>query len=110
MISSEVVRTASGPSIGELLNPLRMMRNLWDHRNLMLQLAKRDIQGRYRAAQLGLLWSILTPLVLLGIYTFVFTVGFHPRGSDHPTSRAEFALTLFAGMLLFNFFSEMTNR
>lgn len=94
------------------LNPAGMVRNLWSHRELAWQLAKRDIQGRYRATYLGLLWSVLTPLVLLVIYTFVFAVVFEARWSDSgmPESRAEFALTMFCGMLLFTLFSDVVNR
>lgn len=93
------------------LNPVVMMRNLWRQRELIVQLAKRDIQGRYRATHLGLLWSVITPLLLLVIYTFVFAVVFQSRWSDAaPESKAEFALTMFCGMLLFNLFSEVVNR
>ncbi len=89
-----------------------MFRNLWGHRYLALQLARRDVAGRYRATQLGLLWSILTPLILLGIYTFVFAVVFKARWDvrNQNESRGEFALTMFCGMLLFNLFAEVVNR
>lgn len=110
-MSEGIFRTAQGPRLTSLLNPVSMVRNLWAHRELIVQLSRRDIVGRYRAAQLGLLWSILTPLILLVIYTFVFTVVFHARWGDDPTeSRGEFALTMFCGMLLFQLFSEVVNR
>jgi lipopolysaccharide transport system permease protein len=94
------------------LDPAEMIRNLWAHRELTWQLAKREIQGRYRATHLGLLWSVLTPLILLIIYTFVFAVVFKSRWYDGgvPESRSEFALTMFCGMLLFSLFSEVVNR
>jgi lipopolysaccharide transport system permease protein len=92
------------------LNPWDMLCSLWGRRELIWQLAKREIQGRYRATYLGLLWSILTPLLLLVIYTFVFAVVFRVRWGDGPESRAEFALTMFCGMLLFTLFSDVVNR
>ncbi|MGD8451520.1 MAG: ABC transporter permease [Phycisphaerae bacterium] len=61
------------------LHPLRMVANLCSHRQLTLQLTHRDIVSRYRAARLGLLWAVLTPLALLAIYTFVFSVVFEAR-------------------------------
>ncbi len=106
-----IVRSGEGVSLTSLLNPAAMVRNLWSHRELVVQLARRDILGRYRAARLGLLWSVLTPLILLTIYTFVFTMVFHFRWNEQlPESRGEFALTMFCGMLLFNLFGEMVTR
>jgi lipopolysaccharide transport system permease protein len=111
----QVVRSGAARPLAVYLNPLAMARNLWAHRELTTQMAKRDILGRYRAAKLGLLWSVLTPLIMLMIYTFVFAVVFNFRWSDASAggrveSRGEFALTMFCGMLLFNFFAEVANR
>lgn len=106
-----IVRTARGAGILPLLNPWAMLRNLWTHRELIVAFARREIQGRYRAAQLGLVWSILTPLILLVIYTFVFSVVFNARwGEQASESKGVFALTMFCGLLLFNLFSEVVNR
>ena len=104
--------SASAPRpLRAFLHPGRMLLNLWGHRGLTLQLTHRDIVGRYRAARLGLLWSVLTPLVLLAIYTFVFSVVFGARWGDDPTAgRCEFALYLFCGMLVFNVFGELASR
>jgi lipopolysaccharide transport system permease protein len=99
------------PAMIRKFNPLAMVYSLWRHHELIWQLAKREVQDRYRATYLGLFWSVLTPLVLLVIYTFVFAVVFRARWSDSgPESRSEFALTMFCGMLLFNLFSEVVNR
>ncbi len=98
------------------LNPVAMAKNLWTHRELTLQLARRDIALRYRATNLGLIWSVITPLVLLAIYTFVFSVVFKAKWKTAgaagvaDTSHGEFALYLFCGMLLFSLFSEVANR
>jgi len=111
MSMEQAIRSGSGLSIVRLLNPIAMVRNLWSYRELALQMAKRDIQGRYRAARLGLLWSVLNPLILLAIYTFVFTEVFRVRWTDTGMeSRGMFALTMFCGMLLFNLFSEVVTR
>ncbi len=109
----QVIRTSGGLRIGALLNPPAMLANLWRQRELAWQLARRDILGRYRSSWLGLLWSVLTPLVQLAIYTFVFAIVFKSRwGADEhqPESRAFFALTMFCGMLAFNLFAEVVNR
>ena len=93
------------------LNPVRMVRNLWSRRDLILQLTQRDIVGRYRTAKLGLLWTILTPLILLAIYTFVFSVVLEAKWNQElDETRGEFALYLYCGMLVFNLFGEAVTR
>lgn len=81
-----------------------------DNVYLILQMAKRDILGRYKGSVLGLGWSLLYPLLLLATYTFVFRLIFKARWpgmEDHP---GNFALNLFAGLVLFNLFAEVAGR
>lgn len=107
-----VIYTAAAPrSFAAYLNPAGMVRHLCSQRDLIVQLARRDIVGRYRTARLGLLWSIITPLALLAIYTFVFSVVFKARwGEDPAEGHGQFALYLFCGMLVFNLFGEVAMR
>ncbi len=56
-----------------------LTRRLWRFRGLLLTLVRRELEARYRGSLLGFLWSLVTPLVLLGVYTFVFTYIFDPR-------------------------------
>jgi lipopolysaccharide transport system permease protein len=102
--------TAERPLTG-FLNPVRMVRDLVSHRDLIFRMTHRDIVGRYREAKLGLLWTVLTPLFLLAIYTFVFSVVFKARWNlDSNETHAEFALYLFSGMLVFQLFGEVATR
>ena len=50
-------------SILALLNPLYLGHTLWRHRDLIVQLTRREIEGRYRGAYLGILWSLAHPLL-----------------------------------------------
>jgi len=110
-MTDQIVHTGKVQPIRKFLSPFLMVRDLWRHRELTWNMAKREIVGRYRTAHLGLLWSILTPLALLVTYTFVFTVIFKARWQqDVPESRGQFALTMFCGMLLYNFFAEVVNK
>lgn len=84
--------------------------DLIKNRYLIKVLIYRDIQTKYKGSVLGLLWSLLIPLVLLLVYTFVFSVIFQARWGKSEGSRVEFALILFAGLIVFNFFSECLNR
>ena len=91
-------------------SPKTMVSNLWNNRTLILALIQREVLGRYRGSILGILWSFFNPALMLIIYTFVFSVVFKARWHAGSDSRAEFALVLFAGLILFNLFSECINR
>ncbi|RII27954.1 MAG: sugar ABC transporter permease [Geobacter sp.] len=80
------------------------------NRNLIWQMTKREVVGRYRGSALGLLWSFFNPILMLVIYTFVFSVVFKSRWGTGEQSKFEFALILFAGMIVFNLFAECINR
>ena len=74
---------------------------------LLRQLVVRNIQQRFRGSFLGWLWSLLLPLIMLGVYTFVFGNFFKARwGLDLGENKMVFALALFAGLTLYNCFSE----
>jgi lipopolysaccharide transport system permease protein len=93
------------------LSPVEVGMNLWRNRGLIKTLTTREIVGRYRGSVLGMLWSFFNPVFMLVVYTFVFSVVFKARwGSGGSESKAEFALVLFAGILLFNLFAECINR
>lgn len=95
------------------LNPLALFALLWRHRHLIRQITARELTQRYRGSYLGVLWSFLLPLVMMAVYTFVFSVVFKARWRAETTtapSMGEFALTLFAGLTAFNVFSEVVNR
>jgi lipopolysaccharide transport system permease protein len=86
-----------------------MMRDLWSHRRLIWTLARREIQGKYRGSLFGTAWSAITPLLMLAIYTFVFSVVFQSRWGQEG-DKLDFALILFLGMLCFNIFAEVVVR
>jgi lipopolysaccharide transport system permease protein len=87
-----------------------MLASLFAHRGLTATLTRREIASRYRGSTLGILWSVLTPLLLLAVYTFVFSVVFVQPTTAGTGSRAEFALMLYAGLIVFNLFAECLQR
>jgi lipopolysaccharide transport system permease protein len=110
-MAAGVVRSAVAPRYLSYLDPLAMVRSLWEHRQLTWQLARREVEARYRGARLGLLWSVTTPLAMLAIYTFAFAVVLGLRWrADAAEGTAEFALTLFCGLIVFNFFADVVSR
>jgi lipopolysaccharide transport system permease protein len=83
----------------------------WHHRTLIWQMGRRDLVLRYRGSVFGLAWTVLTPLALLGVYTLVFRHVFQFKWTSvGPDSNLEFALNLFAGMLIFQWVSDFWIR
>lgn len=91
-------------------SPFEMLRSLSRHRELIQALVLREVTGRYRGSSFGLLWSFFNPVFMLVVYTFVFSVVFKARWNVSSDSKTEFALVLFAGLMLFNFFAECVNK
>ena len=75
------------------------LRTLFRHRQLIAALTARDLKARYRGSILGFFWSLANPLLLLGVYTLVFTL-FFPSQAISP-----YPLFLFCGILPWTFFS-----
>lgn len=82
---------------------------LFRHRYLLGQLIKRDVLLRYRGAYFGLLWIFLNPLIMLGIFSFVFGQIFQARWPAH-TNGIPFVLNLYCGLIAFNIFAEAIGR
>jgi len=84
---------------------------LWRQRELWWQLSLREVQGRYRGSLLGWGWSLVTPLLMLAVYTFVFSQVFQARWGDlQQSGPLVFAINLFAGLIAFNMFAETANQ
>jgi len=91
--------------------PWALVSNLWQHRRLILQMARREVIGRYKGSVMGILWSFLNPLFMLAVYTFVFSVVFKARWTTSPgEDKADFAVLLFAGMIVHSLLAEVLNR
>jgi lipopolysaccharide transport system permease protein len=94
-----------------LISPRAMASSLWRHRSLITALVKREVVGRYRGSVMGILWSFFNPLLMLVIYTFVFSVVFKSRwGTGPEDSKLNFAVILFVGMIVHGLFAECVTR
>lgn len=102
------------PIGGARLRPqqsLHFTRSLLRNRELWWRLSEREIAGRYRGSILGWGWSLLTPLLMLGVYTFVFSTVFKARWGDlEQAGSLGFAINLFAGLITFNIFAECATQ
>ncbi|MBT9159520.1 MAG: Teichoic acid translocation permease protein TagG [Dehalococcoidia bacterium] len=92
-------------------SPVEMVASFWRNRQLILQMSKREAIGRYRGSVMGLAWSFFNPLLMLVIYTFVFSVVFKARwGLGADESKTDFAIILFVGLIVHGLFAECVNR
>lgn len=76
-------------------------------------MVKREVMSRYKGSFLGLFWSLINPILMLAVYTFVFSVVFTVRldqDSGLYDDKTSFAIVLFAGLIIFNLFSECISR
>lgn len=91
---------------------LEFFKKIYHYRYLLTQMTKREIASRYRGSVLGFIWALLNPLLMLIVYTFVFSVVFKARWGETGVeeSRVDFAIILFAGLNVFNLFAEILNR
>jgi ABC-type polysaccharide/polyol phosphate export permease len=83
---------------------------VWSYRNLIADLAQRDLKARYKRSFVGWLWSLINPAVTLGIYTVIF--GFFLKAPPPVAGNGElesFALFLFCGLVVWNLFAGVVN-
>lgn len=106
-----VLRQSNAEDGWVTLSPKSMLTTVYKHRQLILRMTRRELEGRFKGSRLGILWVILQPLLMLGVYTFAFGVVLQARwGQEASGSPWEYALFLFTGLLVFNVFAELVSR
>lgn len=85
------------------------LKEIWVHRSLLWQFTLRNVEIRHKGSHLGLLWSVLGPLLMLALYVLVFGFIFSGRfkSAADTETRIEYALTVFLGLAIFHFVSEV---
>src|SRR3546814_20366677 len=73
-------------------------------------MSKRDVLGRYREASFGLLWSLISPFLMLLIYTLAFGYILKSLWPGTSGNIADFSMLLFVGLIVHGFFAECLNR
>jgi ABC-2 type transport system permease protein/lipopolysaccharide transport system permease protein len=76
------------------------LRALWASRDIIFTLAERDIRAQYKQATLGLLWALIFPLAMLGIFTIIFS-----RTSSNGIPGIPYPIFAYIGILCWTFFS-----
>jgi lipopolysaccharide transport system permease protein len=89
----------------------QMLASFWQNRELIWQMTRREVVGRYKGSIMGLAWSFLNPVFMLIVYTFVFSVVFKARwGVGGDETKSQFAVVLFVGLIVHGLFAEVLNR
>jgi lipopolysaccharide transport system permease protein len=96
----------------KLINPVAVLKNVRELLPVTYMFAKRDFRSQHVGTLMGVAWLIITPLVMLSIYTFIFSHVFKARWETFPGDQNiyTFALLLFAGMIPYQYFSDVTGR
>jgi lipopolysaccharide transport system permease protein len=112
MTSNSHSPTSINPHATHPTSLVALGKSLWRNRQLIVQMTKRDVLGRYKGSAMGVAWSFLNPVFMLVVYTFVFSEIFKIRwgGIGGDDSKTQFALVLFVGMISLSLFSEVLNR
>lgn len=106
--SDKTIMTAEGISPK---SPTSLVESVIQNRLLIFHMARRDISSRYKGSVLGSAWSFFTPILMLSVYTFVFSEVFKSKwGHSGGENKLQFALILFTGLIMMNFFNEVLNR
>ena len=82
-------------------------------RYVISQLIKREVQGKYRGSKLGILWSFITPVIMLCVYTVIFAGVFKAKWGteiEGVNTTINYAFNLFTGLTVFSIFSEAIAR
>ncbi len=88
-----------------------LLKSLCLNRQLIMQMVWREVIGRYRGSIIGLLWSFINPVLMLGVYTFVFSVVFQTKWNvDIGGNKPVFAFVLFVGMIVHGLLAEVLIR
>jgi len=99
------------PHIAQPASITALARSLWRNRQLIVQMTTREVAGRYKGSALGLAWSFFNPVLMLIVYTFVFSEVFKARwGGSGDESKTQFAVVLFVGLIVMGLFTEVLNR
>ncbi len=93
-----------------MLSKINFFSPLFKHKGLIWTMAKRDLAIRYKGSVMGVLWSFFNPLLMLGIYTFVFQYIFKAKWGVEVDNPVGYAVILFSGLILHMWFAEVATR
>jgi lipopolysaccharide transport system permease protein len=82
----------------------------WHHRDLVQAILRRELRDRFKGSVAGWVWAVIAPLLAIAVYSFAFTTNLKLDLAVDVSPRVGYALFIFSGIVVFNFFSEMAFR
>ena len=82
----------------------------WHHRDLVQAILRRELRDRFKGSAAGWVWAVIAPLLAIAVYSFAFTTNLKLDLAVDVSPRVGYALFIFSGIVVFNFFSEMAFR
>jgi lipopolysaccharide transport system permease protein len=89
---------------------MRILRQVWRHRELTLVMAKREFMDRYAGQVFGVYWGIAHPLLIMGVFLFLFGSIFRARIGGSVDIPFGYTMYLFSGMIPWLTFQEVLNK
>lgn len=84
---------------------------MWHNQDLIAAILRREMRDRFKGSAAGWIWAVVAPLLAITVYTFAFTTNLQlPLAETLGSKRIAYALFIFSGIVIFNFFSEMAYR
>lgn len=107
----QIVVVNVGPSERALRFAIKPFLQMWHHRDLIQAILRREVAERFKGSVAGWVWAVVSPLLAIAVYTFAFTTNLKlPLGDSAMGARMGYALFIFSGIIVFNFWSEMAFR
>ena len=90
---------------------IRPFGQMWHHQDLIAAILRRELRDRFKGSVAGWVWAVVAPLLAIAVYTFAFTTNLQlPVADSTAGPRIGYALFIFSGIIVFNFFAEMAFR
>lgn len=83
---------------------------VWYHRDLVQAILRREVRDRFKGSVAGWVWAVIAPLLAIAVYAFAFTTNVKLELAVEVSPRVGYALFIFSGIVVLNFFSEMAFR
>lgn len=107
----QIVVEDLGPAERLVRFVLKPFVQMWYHQDLIQAILRREIADRFKGSAAGWIWAVVAPLLAITVYTFAFTSSLKlPMADNAAGPKVGYALFIFSGIIVFNFWSEMAFR
>ena len=107
----QIVVENAGPAQRLVRFIIKPFVQMWHHQDLIAAILRREMSERFKGSIAGWVWAVVAPLLAIAVYTFAFTTNLQlPLADSSMGPRIGYALFIFSGIIIFNFWAEMAFR